>query len=403
MNMIKEINQSLTDEELLLEDLGTLKKIERKFSIVLKASSKTQIDKRKIKDHERRGEKIEDYNRNVSVPTLSRNIGPESQFTPKSIKNAAEFLSVIGEKDVAGILVKNGNNQVGLFIKTLHKSRGTWGTAVTQYSVGIDFQELNKVNAAFPALITKDSTSVNPGGRSSYRASLMGKIGFTDKPTSVHTVESIDDKQLTKIINAIFAYYKAAKIQMDVEVISMDEGRIKATVAHKERRQGVIPKTTDSDFAAYQKKIKEQFQLRLDKYKSSKAVDVESPVDIIHTIIDKGYLDKIKVAGITYDYHNDYIQFRHLRTGVAQKWDSDRSYITYKVNTNTVEYKKAYKEFEDIFEKYQELRKSRDPAKLTPEEEKEMMSHRVISEIKIYLGMDGGKIVPKDIELDQRW
>ena len=155
--------------------------------------------------------------------------------------------------------------------------------------------------------------------------------------------------------------------------------------------------------------IQNQFKQRLETYKASKAISTGSPEELITVLIDKGYLDKVKVAGYTYKYYGESFNFRALRA--KSKSTYDQSYIEYEIDRSSAEFKKYEKDREEARAAAVEKAKSEaggDSTKYNELLDKYYYSSfpRPTGKIRLILGLKGGAIIPVEIaplEKDAFW
>lgn len=403
MSLLKQI-MSMTDNE-LFEDLGSLKTIERKFAPALKNSTKMLVNKQKIRDARITGDELKDYEKRWKAPELPATIGEKSPITKGTAKNSAEFLRILDDPNTACILLTHGSRQLGIFVKNFVEIKYR---TEKSFAVGLDLVELSHVNDTFKTLIDADLKNKTTPHRISggvlsqqekYGSAVLYKLGFGNTVTVINNTTPQNLKEVTKIVDKLFAYYKASKMTMEFDIYGVDTERVNLHKNRVNARAKLEPLSNSSDYKAYITQIKSDFKLRLDKYKSSKAIDVNELTDLIHVIIDKGYLDKIKVKGLTYDLSDDHISFRSLRG--KDNYSNNNSYITYRINTDTPEYEKRMTEYKNKRNEYHSAAAARNEKDLNSEEEKHLTEMKIPRGFKIILTLQGGTIVPHDVEIEQ--
>ena len=119
-------------------------------------------------------------------------------------------------------------------------------------------------------------------------------------------------------------------------------------------------------------------------------------VKSVGLLIKDGYFEKLKFMGYTYKFYDDRIRFSDLRTG-KDKTGGYESYIEYKIQDGTPEYKKAQEDWNKIRAELPKGKVGDDDAMA----EYYTARKKVLppAELKIIMGLEGGKIVPVKIQI----
>lgn len=412
MELIRELLSIIHPEDILLEDFGNLKYIEKKFQPLLHRMQITINDKQKIRAAREAGKQLASYERGMNRRIAQNNIGENSTIKTIKMKVAADAKRMLDEKDWSCLLFKENNQQLVFVVKAMGNGFSKYGhsTQVIKYSVSIDFDALRDAFPEFNEQINTDSegevvTKYRTGGtRGSYQHTnphKLEKLGFAST-TGIKSRIDVEIKEVLNILVYVMGLYRAIKKEATVDVIGVDEPRMVKAAERAKLRRGALPDIRNDELRKeFEKDAKSAFKIRLDKYKSDKTPNINTIDDMLHTIIEKGYVDKIKINNITYDYYDDRINFSYMRTG-KNSFASDSNYITYKINSETAEYKQKSEEYNELRQRFWEKVKTRKAEggsdEMTTEEEEELLKLKLPTEIKIYLKLDGGKIVPARIE-----
>jgi len=146
----------------------------------------------------------------------------------------------------------------------------------------------------------------------------------------------------------------------------------------------------------YFKDLKFDLHSRLETFKASKAKSFETSDDLMNALIKDGYFEKLKFMGYTYKFYDDRIRFSDLRSG-KNKNNGYESYIEYKIQDGTPEYKKAQEDWNKIRAELPKDKVGDDDAMA----EYYAARNKVLppAELKIIMGLEGGKIVPIKIQI----
>jgi hypothetical protein len=161
-------------------------------------------------------------------------------------------------------------------------------------------------------------------------------------------------------------------------------------------------------------RLRSSLKSRLDLYKDAKANDAgNTPEEMLHSIIDKGYLKRIKFAGFTYVYYTE-------SSFYMKNFENESANVEYKIQETSEEFKKLEitvdhlkKEFDKVKTTYPDpiSYNERDPERLKVKNERDALLEKERKEffekhnikipptsLKIYMGFKGGTIVPVKVE-----
>lgn len=346
MKIIQNLLEILSTDkyESLLEALGNLSIIDRKFLPIL-----ASIKKDSAYFNIRFGE---------NSPTEVK------KFT--SVRAALEFF---GEnKNASGGILSSSNEIAGhqvVFFTVLTDSNKP------KYTVSIDISFIEKV-------LKPDDLDLGE------IKTLMRWNGQTVSSSGVISTKTYKSIELSKILNIIFKLLKKQKENPMFTVIYSDSKRFKTRSKRYETRKGKVPLPSEiGSLTQYAKDLKADLETRLDKFKSNKAVKYDSPEELIQGILESGFLDKLSFGGFVYDYSTDNFNISSLRGKGDPHWHQ-RSYIKYKMNKDTDEYRatlnKWYKDNETV--------------------EYGTIKSTIPETLVIYFELKGGSIVPAKLEYE---
>jgi hypothetical protein len=372
--MLTELLSIIQQTDSLFEDLGNLKIIDPKFLKALRTSS--VFKKSKDSRHP--------YGKSYDI--LDPNLGKDSKIEKKSFKNPVEAFKSLDGKDAMLLTINDPqlDKQVAIFIAPKYTRNISSASETGTVTVGLDlgyFKELADkagLSKEYDARIKKDFNT--------YGSDTITKV------------MNMPDRKASPLIKLIADMYKKAKMEPEYIVAYTDTNRQAKQADRLKNQKGVIPMQRDKDvYNKFAKEARQALRFRLDKYKSSRAKGVDDPDELIQEIIKSGYLDKFKYGGFTYDLKNDYIRFGELRKGAAAR-DSEKSYIEYGLSSNSVEYGEMAVARRELRSKLNSVgADSLEGVKI----QKQMDGIRPPSTLKVILKMEGGKIVPSEIEIDQ--
>ena len=220
------------------------------------------------------------------------------------------------------------------------------------------------------------------------------------------------DSRAAKLVNLIRSradiWKKNGKdVKLFVKFIYTDSQRPEMKKERAARKTGVIPvKLVGKDLEDFKKLAISSLKSRLDAYKRDKLKNSGESVDLkdfAKEVKKAGFLDKFLVNGFVFSYYDDRINFSKMRAGQHkpdQNGYSDPSYITYRVDDSS-------KEYIELRDKYWDARAGLS-ANFKDDKEAWYREHEKLKKrlkvpptrIKILLDLEGGAIVPYDVELD---
>ena len=356
----------------LFENLGNLNLINRKFLSVLRK----QYDKKDLKDK----------------------LGQNSKVEEKSQAHQNEIWNSLSDPNATAVVLKVGDKQA----MAVAKDKGYKGS--TTYTMVVDGDLFNGKLGIFKD--EKDYHDV---------------MGLADKERnygdfSVYRLtsgtENSNAGKVKKLIKNILARAKEAGNEVKTLTVMNDEERSKKSGERAEARSGAEPPHSKKEHTrnkistgrgSYQslskikqvwnRELRRDLSDRLERYKAENADSVEDQAAMLKKIITDGYMDKIKVGGMTYKLSNDRLYFRELQSrakGIKEGslWN-DIPRIEY-------EFDSAGKEAEELQKKLSELRKNKPDDYF--EQRQKLLPPR---HMKVLLKLQGGSIVPYEIEASE--
>jgi hypothetical protein len=293
--------QSLFEAVALFEDLGNFKKVRPDFIKVFK-------DSKYIK------KAGNEYAQNVfGAGGLRKGVGRNSEFTATQVKTGAAVLDALKQDSALGFVISTGDavgDQVfaAFFTQkrtdTNGKGESDFDMSNTKLLMVLDRAYLKKHNPeTFEKM--KSNWDISDG---------ESPIQLYDQPLTMGKARGY----ITAIVKAI----KQADASAKLIIIGSDADRSKKQGERYTAKQGRIltPKEyaqlSEKDLKNYARSFKSALSSRLDKYKTGKAIDVKSAEEFFNTILEKGYIDKIKVNGVTYKYYDTRLNFSKLKDGI---------------------------------------------------------------------------------------
>jgi hypothetical protein len=393
-------------QELLLisEDLGNLKQIDGQFLALLMGEG--HMYKKK---------------------TLTDKFGKDSKVETVSIKTYAEFMSHF----------TNQNTRMGMDIRTaiilrLDGRQVLGVTTITTEEKKYKYETSYKVIADVSLFGYKEGTvghNIDALIQHKEYITKMGiKVALEDTPfdyekiTRLSTISKAKIEALVKMI--IEAAKKSGIKSIEAMVISGDDNRTKINSERKTARLGSAPIRTGNYVGgmhsgawikAQIKLLRTDFEARVARHKSSKAPEYgNDPVEIIKNAIEKGYLARIKFGGFTYTIG------RRSNIDVASLLDknarSNENYITYELDENSTEFRKLKEKVKELEPEYDKIKVPYPSTKDDDELDAYRVKRREVKdkffkehgidfmprkEIKLIMGLDGGKILPVDVKLGE--
>lgn len=378
----------------LLEDLGNLKQIDKLLLKALfnpKATYRDDEDKTpKIRDAVGRGSKIEPFKDKDADAALAR------------LKDQSSVVAIILQYEGEQLLIVISN----------HKStRGSMSYKdKPTYMLAINSQKFFKVvpkeelQAQFSTKkYNRHTGKTDTESDSDVNADLLIRGTNTDVLTKIK-----------KLMKLVYDAGKKNKVAVETLAVTLDTEREKTGTQRAVARSGTVPLPTGNRIAighgkystyeergkSFFKNLRSDLVSRLEKFKASKAKTFDTPDDLLKALIDEGYFDKVKLMGYSYQIGRSQFDLDKLRGKSRSSFGEN--YIEYKIQSDTPEHgalqvqlkkirddlyankaNNTKEENDSIYEKYQEQRD-----KIIPP-----------GEFRVELGLEGGKIIPKGIQL----
>lgn len=384
----------------LFESLGELNKIDKKLLKAFKA----RPEYRSSSDKKTAATPIK--------PQLGQNSKVE-EFSDKTYGTA--WARIEDDKDAIGMILSYDGDQVVAITKgSLEQSGGYSRNEKPKYgfifnpkffSTILDEKEYEK------ALGVTEGGYAPGNGRGGRYKSAQAEEFKASKTINGSTTDVIG--KLKTIIKIILDAGKKNKVEVKTMIVSRDLERAATGQKRATARKGSIPLPTgnkvaigDGKYSTYEdiagnyfKSLKSDLRSRLESFKSSKAKAFDSEDDLMNGLIKEGYFDKLKFMGFTYKYGDDRINFSDMRKG--EKRQGYESYIEYRIQEGTPEYKKAQADWEKI-------RGGLDFGSKAEEKEKEALQAAYYAArekalppaaFKVLLDMVGGVITPVGIKI----
>jgi hypothetical protein len=296
--------ENLFEMSTLLEDLGVFKKVRPDLLKVFK-------DSKYIK------QASDSYGRNVfGAGGLKSSLGRNSEFTTELVKTGAAVIDALKKPNAIGFLIAAGDSVEDQVFAAFFSAYRTEGENIDESStkllMALDAAYLEKNNKeTFDKMAKNSDISANTS---------KVPVQVYEQPRSLAKCKGF----ITAIIKAI----KQADSSAKITIIYKDLDRSKKQGERYKAKQGRIltPKEyaqlSEKDLRNYASGFKSALKSRLDKYKTGKAIDVKSAEEFFNTILEKGYIDKIKLNGVTYKYYDTSLNFSKLKDGVNDSFYS---------------------------------------------------------------------------------
>lgn len=372
----------------LFESLGELNKIDKKLLKAFKAVPEYRS--------------YSDTSKKKATP-VKASLGQNSKVEEFSDKSYGTAWARLEEKDSIGLILSYDGDQV---------------LAITKGSLEGGYSRNDKpkygfiFNPKFFSTILDEKEFDKALGVQTEKWPYKSEEFKASKTINGQTTDVIG--KLKTIIKIVIDAGKKNKVEVKTVIISRDIERAATGQKRATARKGSIPLPTGNKVAigggkystyedlasGYFKSLKSDLRSRLESFKASKAKSFDSEDDLMNGLIKEGYFDKLKFMGFTYKYYDDRINFSSMRKG--EKREGYESYITYKIQDGTPEYKTAEKDWEKI---RNELNAK---IKAGSEEEKEALQAAYYearkkalppTEFKVLLKLDGGVITPVGIQV----
>lgn len=230
--------------------------------------------------------------------------------------------------------------------------------------------------------------------------------------------------KIKQIIKLVFDAAKKNQKIVKTLAIYPDVARAEKSATRAKGRVGMLPLPTGNKIAigpnkyttfenqagGFFKNLKIDLNTRLETFKASKAKSFDTPEDLMKALITDGYFDKLKFMGFTYKLYNDHINFESLKITAAGKksWIHSESYIEYKIQSGTPEYKKAVEDVDKLRDEFSAQHRA---AKEGSKEDQDVVSKAYYAakkkilppeDLKIILRLKGGVITPVNVQVGEQ-
>jgi hypothetical protein len=381
-----EINEELSLYEAfdiaLFEDLGNLKKIDKKLFKIFVKKERYFSGKREHGDTQVNG-----------------SLGENSKVEEHVDSGYSAAWKHLEDAKVKAIILQYDGDQIFAVLKAGqdYKKKNEYAFIVNP-SYFEKIAEKGEYNEIVGGVIKKSSTW--RGKRSEFTEKTEFEAGTASEGASTTSTGN-----LKKIIKLAFDAAKKNKADLKTIVVSIDEERLAKNVSRAKGREGSLPYPTGNKIAIgpgryttyeeqagkYFKSLGADLRDRLDSFKASKAKSFDNPNDLLTALIKEGYFDKLKLMGFTYKMGSDNISFRGL-TGQFM----GESYIDYNIQTNTPEYDKAQDDWREIRQGLKGALDDEEAQAAYYEAKKKILPPE---QFRVVLELDGGIIKPGRIKL----
>jgi len=363
----------------LFEELGNLDVIDKKLLKVFK------------------GQPYNSWNSDTKkkATPVKSSLGQNSKVEEFDDKNHNTAFAHLEEKLAVGMILKYDGKQV---MAVVTNSKGRYDEKQSYTFI---------FNPAFFSTIMDEKQYHDELGldMSSYSKDYDFQASQVIKGQSTSVVSKIK-----KIMKIMFDTAKKNKVEVKTMIVYKDEEREVKSGERAKARYGAMPLPTGNKIAIgagkyttyeeqasrYFKDLKSDLRSRLETFKASKAKSFETSDELMNALIKDGYFDKLKFMGYTYKFYDDRIHFSDLRSG-KNKNNGYESYIEYKIQDGTPEYKKAQEDWNKIRAELPKDKFGDDDAMAEYYTARKKVLPPV--ELKIIMGLEGGKIVPIKIQI----
>lgn len=383
MKLLQELLTLNSSNEILFEDFGNLKQIDKGLMKALMNNiyaGSDQLGNSKYKDF------------------LILKAGQNSKTEDVKIKNSKTVIDAfeLNKKSMIAALIfdKNSGKQFGI-VSVVPSERS--------------YKDHMKVVFNSLALAGERPRGIDVSQTQDYIRKEMNKSSQANGQYLSFMFNEFDEHKISKMVNLIKKVtttwsQNGVNVDLYAKFIYSDDERVEARNKRAKARSGVIPvKLKGQDLDDFKKLALSSLKNRLENYKKSK-IKSNATVDIknfAEAVKEQGFLDHFSVGGFIYDYFDQTIRFDKLRKGKHKTPGSwDKSYIEYRVDDNEPEYEKLR---EIYWKKRSEIAAAHkdDPEGYKMENDK--LKKRLKfppSRIRVLLDLDKGTIVPYDIEVD---
>ena len=373
--------QEQSPDMILAEELGNLNAIDKKFINALKRSytAGKYDDKGNWKNFEKR--------------FLSGRAGRSSTIEEKGIGSAKQVADEF-ETDASVIAIV-------IFDK---KTDMQYGIVAEQNPKAYKQERTLKVMVDATAMAGANASKEQIDDVKRYFTDKVKISMFDSSNIGVLTTDFTSSK-VYNAINHINKFVKSPNKDLAIKVVHADAERPAKKQERAKARSGVIPVKLDGkEKEDFIKQAKYSLQKRLDVYKSEKLKKQNKNISLdefLDAVRKDGYLDKFLVNGYIYEYYRDSFNFGNMIKGrhKTAQWESDKSYVTYRVDDNAPEYEKVRREY---WEQASELRDLSDDSEAYAHAKDKLKKRLKIppTYIKVFFDFDGGAIVPAYIEIE---
>lgn len=375
-------DSSILDTDFLFEDLGTLEVIDKEFLKLLKTTVKFK--------YQRSYGGGTNYVQQIEKK-LPQYLGQNSKTELVPAKSGAEIHRTINDDaNIKALVIEFDGRQSFALLK-------------------VPTQALNKI--AYFWVCSWDK--------------LMNLNGATDIPEEYHDAAVIlnandlknmkavqgNDKELYKALTSLLKVHKMINGKSEIKVLKISNDDSRQQLRKQREQSTSIPRelihlvkpikkfATDTSVEAWEKNIGSYLKNRLEAFKAQHAETADSPEEFLKKITEKGFLDKFRINGLTYERSNSsnlhFDNIKNWKPGTDKNDSWNKSYIEYSVNS----FDPGYEEYENYLKKIREGLKEL----ISDEDEyhRQMSKYRVPRDIKVYLKFEGGTIVPAEISVEK--
>ena len=383
MNLLREMLE-IAEFDILVEDFGNLKQIDKNLLKALMTQvyvGNTGTGKSPYRD------------------ILASKAGQNSEVKDVELKNSKTVTNEFENTNLLGAVIydKVTGNQygmVGIKADKTYKTEKKMGLAVNYVALS--------------------GENPSPEDIKHHRTVVIDELRATNETAKTYLSGECEykDSRVSKMVNLIrnrtdLWKRNGKEVKLFVKFIYADVNRPETRKERASRKSGVIPvKLAGKDLEDFKKLAISSLKSRLDAYKRDKLKNSGNSIDLkdfAKEVKKAGFLDKFLVNGFVFNYYDDRINFSKMRTGhhkPDQNGYSDPSYITYRVDDSSQEYVELRNKYWDARADLSANFKG-DPEAFHREHNKLKKRLKVPpNRIKILLDLEGGAIVPYDVELD---
>lgn len=319
-------------------------------------------------------DKDQKFQPETSISKRFLSIGPNSNLVDAAPKNSKTTVDTFLESDkIPGFVLKIGEEQVAIFVKV----KKTDYKDDTVACVKISTEGGDMLKQGFDDGIITQKSALNhadkflqPNGADSSKGQLSTVVGAFFKLVK-------NNPDLGKI-NLMLIFPDNDRLNKRKE----RSERLRSLPGYTGSMRGKDPYISHPSSSDFKTLALRSLRQRLDFYKENNAVSAESPEDFLRIVLEKGYLDKIKIGKATYELSNERISISDLKKGNNNSGSLlGGSYVEYRLDR-----------FSDAFEKA-----TSDMSR----EERMKFLETMPTLIKISFKLSGGTIVPSKVEIEK--